>query len=78
MNVSILKQIIIDFVTIASTGNATDFGDLKTAREYQDGGTSNSIRGVFAGGYDANSHTLIITLILLQLQPQEMQKILVI
>ena len=39
----------VDYVTIATTGNASDFGDLTLAR----GGTasiSNSIRGVWAGG----------------------------
>ena len=39
----------IDFITIASTGNGQDFGDLNTV---QGGvGASNSIRGIFAGGY---------------------------
>ena len=41
---------IIDYITIASTGNATDFGDLDQAR-YGSGGFSSSTRGVFAGGY---------------------------
>ena len=40
----------IDFVTIATTGNATDFGDLSVARR-SGGGTSNSIHSIFAGGY---------------------------
>jgi len=39
----------IQFVTIATTGNATDFGDL-TASRYGGGGLSNSTRGCFAGG----------------------------
>ena len=39
----------IEFVTISSTGNATDFGDLITARRF--GSTCSSlIRGIFAGG----------------------------
>jgi len=38
----------IEYITIASTGNASDFGDLILAR-YGQGGCSNSIRGVFAG-----------------------------
>ena len=41
---------VIDYITIASTGNATDFGDALVAR----GGArsaSNSIRGLFSGGY---------------------------
>jgi hypothetical protein len=41
---------IIDYVTIATTGNATDFGDLTVARYYISA-TSSSINGVFAGGY---------------------------
>ena len=40
----------IDFVTIATTGNATDFGDLTVARR-SGGGTSNSTHSIFAGGY---------------------------
>ena len=39
----------IDYVTIASTGNAVDFGNLSVARAYN-GTVSNSIRGVTAGG----------------------------
>ena len=40
----------IDYVTIASTGNAIDFGDTIDA-VIGGGATSNSIRGVFVGGY---------------------------
>jgi len=40
---------VIDYITIASVGNATDFGDLATAT-YSLGGTASSTRGVFAGG----------------------------
>ena len=36
-------------MTIASTGDAQDFGDLSQARALISG-TSNSLRGVFAGG----------------------------
>ena len=39
----------IDFVTIATAGNATDFGSLSTGR-YAAMGASNSTRGVIAGG----------------------------
>jgi len=38
----------IDFITIASTGNSTDFGDLVTAGFYNYG-TSNKTRGIFQG-----------------------------
>ena len=39
----------IDKIEIATTGNATDFGDLSFTRA-QSGGASSSTRGVFAGG----------------------------
>ena len=42
---------IIEFVTIASTGNTTDFGNL-TRRKNAASGASNSTRGVFAGGQE--------------------------
>jgi len=38
------------YITIASTGNANDFGDLTVGR-FQLTGVSNSTRGAFAGGY---------------------------
>jgi len=41
---------IIEYITIASTGNGTDFGDLTQARTEVYGSTSNSIRGVWGGG----------------------------
>ena len=41
---------IIDFITIATEGNATDFGDLTSARSMVWQKRSNSIRGFFAGG----------------------------
>jgi hypothetical protein len=43
---------VIDYVTIASTGNALDFGDLTVARN-QGAGGSNSTRGIFSGGQGA-------------------------
>ena len=42
------KSNVIDYVTIASTGNATDFGDLTGSDSLA--GCSNSTRGLFAGG----------------------------
>ena len=36
---------IIDYVTIASTGNATDWGDLSVNRDYK-GSASNSHGGI--------------------------------
>ena len=47
------SQNTIDFVTIATTGNATDFGDLITGRRWL-AGCSNGSRGLFGGGYNTN------------------------
>ena len=47
----------IDFVTIASTGNATDFGDSTLLRAQCTATMSNSIRGVFAGGYQPSPNS---------------------
>jgi hypothetical protein len=44
---------VIDYVTIQTLGNATDFGDLTVGR-YGLGGCSNATRGVFGGGYGAD------------------------
>ena len=48
----------IDYITIASTGNAQDFGDLTSTRNII-GSCSNSTRGVFGGG---GNPTLINTM----------------
>jgi hypothetical protein len=40
---------VIDYVTIATTGNATDFGDMLSSI-MQLGGTGSETRGIFAGG----------------------------
>ena len=40
---------IIDYITISSTGNATDFGDLTNGRNYQTA-FSSSTRGIVTGG----------------------------
>ena len=42
-------QNVIDYITIASTGNALDFGDLSQARQSL-AACSSSTRGVFGGG----------------------------
>ena len=47
----------IDFVTIATTGNATDFGDSTLLRAQCTATMSNSIRGVFAGGYQPSPNS---------------------
>jgi len=43
---------IIEYITIASTGNVTDFGDLTLARQTMAAG-SNGTRGVWGGGRHA-------------------------
>jgi hypothetical protein len=42
---------VIEYVTISSTGNTTDFGDTATKRQSQSG-VSNQTRGVFTSGYE--------------------------
>jgi hypothetical protein len=49
---------VIEYITIASTGNATDFGDL-LATAYAVGGTSSPTRGVFAGGSTGSNQNVI-------------------
>ena len=41
----------IDYVTISTLGNAQDFGDTTLLRTQSSASCSNSIRGVFCGGY---------------------------
>ena len=43
---------IIDYVTISSTGDAQDFGDLSRNSSMEMASASNSTRGIFAGGYN--------------------------
>ena len=51
----------IDFVTIANTANAIDFGDMQdTAYHY--GTASNQTRGLFAGGYRPNNSAVVDTI----------------
>ena len=50
------KMNIMDYITISSTGNATDFGDLTDGREILSA-CSNSSRGVFGGG-DGAAYTI--------------------
>ena len=49
----------IEFITIASTGNASDFGDL-TSTGTQPAGTSSPTRGVFSGRSDAGGEEDVI------------------
>ena len=49
---------MIQFITIASLGNAQDFGDLTSVNSLQ-GGAASSTRGVFAGGsVSPNTNTI--------------------
>lgn len=50
----------IDYVTISSTGNAADFGDLTGSSRWGLGSSSSSTRGLFAGGYVVSSFYNII------------------
>ena len=40
----------MEYITIASTGNSTDFGDLLGDNYWRMAGTSSSTRGLFGGG----------------------------
>ncbi len=54
---------IIEYVTIANTGNVTDFGDLTQAANNTSGASSNKIRGVMAiGGSPAVNSIEYITI----------------
>ena len=48
----------IEFVTIATTGNTTDFGDFSTAKSSM-GSANNSIIGIFQGGATPSRSTTI-------------------
>ena len=47
---------IIDYITIATTGDALDFGDL-TQHRYNASGCCTSTRGIFMGGLEATAPT---------------------
>ena len=49
-NPSVAYHDIIDYVTIATTGNATDFGDMTVNRKAM-AAVSSSTRGIWSGGY---------------------------
>ena len=52
---------VIEFVTIASTGNGTDFGDF-TQSKYGGAACSNSTRGVFGGAHVSDDNIEYITI----------------
>ena len=45
----------IEYITISTTGNAKDFGDLTLLRQFIGGGCSSSVRGIFEGGANPGS-----------------------
>jgi len=49
---------VIDYVTIASTGNAQDFGDAFSTHRYPGGSTSDTTRGISAGGHPASDNVI--------------------
>ena len=49
---------VLDYVEIASTGNAVDFGDQTQARRLQ-ASVNSSTRGLFAGGYHPATYNII-------------------
>jgi len=49
---------IIDYITISSTGNAIDFGDLSTAK-WGTSSCASSTRGLLAGGYNSTNINVI-------------------
>ena len=49
----------IEYIAIATTGNATDFGNLTNARHYAPGGVGDGTYGVFGGGYDSSYSNVI-------------------
>ena len=50
---------VIDYVNIASTGNATDFGDMVTGNAQGMGGLANATRGLWGGGYQGGVINII-------------------
>tara|TARA_Y100001973_G_scaffold104612_1_gene175040 strand:+ start:355 stop:1371 length:1017 start_codon:yes stop_codon:yes gene_type:complete len=52
---------VLDYVTIANTGQATDFGDLNYSSSNPGGCCSNGMRGVYANGFDGGGTTYVPT-----------------
>jgi hypothetical protein len=46
---------VMDYIQIATDGNATDFGDLTHSYGFFPAGTSSSTRGIFSGGKDGGA-----------------------
>jgi hypothetical protein len=52
-------QNVINYITIATTGDSTDFGDLTLARAFGSG-TSSTVRGIFGGTENASGNDNVI------------------
>ena len=50
---------IIDYITISTTGNATDFGDISSTNRYG-AACSSSTRGLYGGGYNPSLDNVIV------------------
>ena len=57
-NSNFTRSNVMQYITIASTGNSADFGDLTSGR-FCCTGFSNTTRGVFAGGSNGSIATII-------------------
>jgi len=47
---------IIEYVTISTLGNSTNFGELDVVTTHRAGGCCSPTRGVIMGGYDASTY----------------------
>ena len=56
------RQNVIDYRAIDSAGNCSDFGDLTSARE-SISGCSDTVRGIFNGGWTGSERLTTIDLI---------------
>ena len=61
--VILIKLILIDFVTVSSTGNATDFGNFNSIKTGSPSGISNQTRGIFTGGEVPGSPKTVVNII---------------
>ena len=52
----------INLITIASTGNASDFGDMSRTRNGGGGNVSSSTRALVAGGYDIDTTATVTSI----------------
>ena len=60
-----VNEKVMDYVEIATTGNATDFGDLILGGQGQEtsGGSGSTTRGIWAGGYSSNGSPNVLNVI---------------